>query len=308
MLDFSFRNKSLAKANQPKIQTLLELSFSSSEEEILHKYCLESEYSAAQNFLFMYYLNRSRFKEAISIHYQILFDSKRQEIIKNLVKAIPSLENEISTMAISFREYTTKNIESELEIKPSDGSSSPLAESNKLITEDLLMKDDKNESDFQISSFKSTSDVESVEEESVCDSSSLPQESVENGVHEEADLESSNQNQESFMVSSDDRFDLMDILINRSIINVEYSEDESRSISPIPQNHISMDADSILFTPEASAVINSEANLTPLASVLKEDSNNSVIDTPKAKIVFTPSLRNISPFHHVAEPPKTGMK
>lgn len=70
-----------------------------------------------------------------------------------------------------------------------------------------------------------------------------------------------------------------------------------------------MDADSVIMATElASNIYHSEANLTPLASVFKEDSMKDVKETPKKKVAITPSLKNNSPFHHVIEPPKTGIK
>ena len=88
--------------------------------------------------------------------------------------------------------------------------------------------------------------------------------------------------------------------------NIEYSEDEIRTISPIPQQSMSMDADSIIMAADLSAINHSEPNITPLASVFKDDSMKDITETPKSKVVITPSFKNISPFHHVVEPPKTG--
>jgi hypothetical protein len=273
----------------------LELAFSSDEEETLHTYCLNSESPVAQNFLFMYYLSRNNFREAIEIHYQILFDKKRDQIVEKLMETLPNLRNEISNskrnvierVGASRKEVAVDDEQSVIMVHESEESTANSLQKLKNVDESLL-------------SFKIVSQNDSLQD--ISETSEIITGSTQNSEHDD---ESSSINDE-IQRQLFDRYDI-NIVIFRQISNSEDSDYETRSISPIPPHSICLDADSVIMTTDFSSDIrNSGANLTPLASVLKEDSIRDVAETPKAKITIIPSLKNISPFHHVVDPPKTG--
>ena len=66
-----------------------------------------------------------------------------------------------------------------------------------------------------------------------------------------------------------------------------------------------MDADSVEIT-ELQSFRHSEANIIPLNSVLKSESKELELETPKKKVMVTSGMKNISPFHQIIEPLKTG--
>jgi hypothetical protein len=296
MLDFCFKSKS----NQSDIQTLLELAFSSREEDTLHTYCLKSESSVAQNFLFMYYLSRRRFREAVEIHYQISYDKKRDQIVEKLIKTVTNLKNEISSTKRNFaenidtsrKELSSDDEQSVIMLQESEDDAADSTHKHKKVDESLL-------------SFKIVSQTETLEHEDISETSEILSGSLENGDHED-DSSSINELQRELSVSSDDRYDL-NIFTIRRITNYENSDYETRAISPIARHSISEDVNSVIMDAEFSSK-QSVVNLTPLASVLKDDSIRDIAETPKAKITLNSSFKNISPFHQVQDPPKTGIK
>lgn len=212
MLDFCFKCNiflnliQIAKSNQSKIQILLEMSLSSEEEKIVQEYCLKSESAIAQNFLVMYFLCRSRFKEAVSIHYQISYDKKRDEIIEKLVQTIPNLANETSSIKRNFREIPNL-IEKEKDHVDSyvftrNFSEEPLQDSSE--------KDKKND-EFQ-QSFRIISEEDTCDYVQIPDASEILLDSSENNAHDD-ESSSIYEMQQEFFGSSDDRFDIYYFLI-----------------------------------------------------------------------------------------------
>ncbi|KAJ3298752.1 Protein ELYS [Borealophlyctis nickersoniae] len=103
----------LPKPNVSMVEKLLELPFNSAEEESMVSFCRSADSGAAKDFLIMYYINRGRYSEAISLHDELRSTGQsnrhdvgqlgRDDIIDNVRLLVPEVQRKAQLVSSESR-------------------------------------------------------------------------------------------------------------------------------------------------------------------------------------------------------------